>query len=118
MSGQTEILWGEEADTSNQSIWQEVSLGSLLTFGNGKVYPKEDGLVPIYGGNGILGYTSKSNYDGESIIIGRVGAYCGSVYFEKGPIWVSFELQNQPGTFVVLLDWRRFFSFRPLLGSS
>lgn len=35
----------------------------------------------------------------------------------KGPFWVSFELQNQPGTFVVLLDWRRFFSFRSLLGS-
>ena len=43
----------------------------------------------MYGGNGIFGYTSQSNYKGETIIIGRVGAYCGSVYFTDEPIWIS-----------------------------
>ncbi len=71
------------------SEWREVRLGDLLTFGNGKRKPSTEGDIPIYGGNGILGFTSDSNYQNETIIIGRVGAYCGSVYYETQPIWVS-----------------------------
>ncbi|WP_025209365.1 restriction endonuclease subunit S [Hippea sp. KM1] len=69
--------------------WKKVKLGEVLNFGNGKVRPKTMGNIPIYGGNGILGYCDKYNYEGETIIIGRVGAYCGSVYFEDRPIWIS-----------------------------
>lgn len=36
-----------------------------------------------------MGYASEFNYDGQTIVIGRVGAYCGTTYFEKQPIWVS-----------------------------
>lgn len=64
-------------------------LGDVIKFGNGKARPNSDGDYPIYGGNGILGYSAETNYDGETIIIGRVGAYCGSVYYENRPIWVS-----------------------------
>jgi len=64
-------------------------LGDVIKFGNGKARPNSDGNYPIYGGNGILGYTGETNYNGETIIIGRVGAYCGSVYYENKPIWVS-----------------------------
>ena len=56
---------------------------------NGKARPKNYGDYPIYGGNGILGYGNQYNCDSETIIVGRVGAYCGCVYYEKQPIWVS-----------------------------
>lgn len=69
--------------------WKEYKLGDVISLGNGKVRPKETGNIPIYGGNGILGYCNSSNYDGETVIIGRVGAYCGSVYYENRPIWIS-----------------------------
>ncbi len=69
--------------------WEEGTLDDLATFYNGKSRPKENGHIPIYGGNGILGYTDKFNYAGKSIIIGRVGAYCGSLYYENKEIWVS-----------------------------
>ena len=69
--------------------WEKDILSYFAEFFNGKARPKEEGSVPIYGGNGILGYTNKSNYSGKSIIIGRVGAYCGSLYFENKDIWVS-----------------------------
>ena len=69
--------------------WKKCKLGDVLEFGNGKVRPDSEGYIPVYGGNGILGYTDKFNYDGETIVIGRVGAYCGSVYYENKPIWVS-----------------------------
>ena len=69
--------------------WKEMKLQEMLDFGNGKVKPKNNGDIPIYGGNGILGYGGDANYTGETIIIGRVGAYCGAVYYENKPIWIS-----------------------------
>lgn len=69
--------------------WEMETLYHFADFFNGKARPNEQGTIPIYGGNGILGYTNKSNYSGKSIIIGRVGAYCGSLYYETKDIWVS-----------------------------
>ena len=66
--------------------WKKVKLGDIVTFKNGKERPTIIGNIPVYGGNGILGYTSEKNQDKETIIIGRVGAYCGSVYFENRPV--------------------------------
>ena len=39
-----------------------------------------EGNVPIYGSNGIIGYSNKATYCNK-IILGRVGAYCGSVAY-------------------------------------
>jgi type I restriction enzyme S subunit len=69
--------------------WKTNNLSFFADFFNGKARPNEEGKIPIYGGNGILGYANKSNYSGKSIIIGRVGAYCGSLYYENNEIWVS-----------------------------
>lgn len=71
------------------SEWSNVNLASLLSFGNGKSRPLDSGNIPVYGGNGIMSYVSQSNYDQETIIIGRVGAYCGATYYENKPIWIS-----------------------------
>ena len=64
------------------------TLDQLIDFRNGKAVKKSGGTVPIYGGNGILGYTDQSNYK-TNLIVGRVGAYCGSVHIEKHECWVS-----------------------------
>lgn len=77
----------EESEESSNTIF----LGDIAYFSNGKSRPEEvpNGSVPIYGGNGILGYTNQSNSNGPSIIIGRVGAYCGSLFIENKPVWIS-----------------------------
>jgi type I restriction enzyme, S subunit len=69
--------------------WKEGKLVDIMKLSNGKSRPNTVGLIPVYGGNGILDFTDQHNYEGESIIIGRVGAYCGSLYFENCKIWVS-----------------------------
>lgn len=69
--------------------WEEGTMEYFASFYNGKTRPKALGNIPVYGGNGILDYTTDFNYNGQSIIIGRVGAYCGSLYFQGGKIWVS-----------------------------
>jgi type I restriction enzyme S subunit len=63
-------------------------LSELIDFKNGKATRPDDGNIPIYGGNGVLGYSSEHNFS-DTLIIGRVGAYCGSVHIEKGKCWVS-----------------------------
>ena len=68
--------------------WQKVKLSNVINFKNGRKKPDKDGDIPIYGGNGILGYTNNYNNE-EVVVIGRVGAYCGSVYYEPGKCWIS-----------------------------
>lgn len=64
------------------------SIGTLVEFKNGRIAPKVFGKYPIYGGNGILGYCNEWNYE-NTLVIGRVGAYCGSIHIAKGKCWVS-----------------------------
>ena len=66
----------------------KIRLGDVIDFKNGKSIKKSDGNIPIYGGNGILGYTDKSNFS-HTIVVGRVGAYCGSIHVEENLCWVS-----------------------------
>lgn len=64
------------------------NLSEIICFSNGKSRPKTEGSIPVYGGNGILSYTDQTNAE-NAVLIGRVGAYCGSVYLEHGICWVS-----------------------------
>lgn len=63
-------------------------LEKIISFGNGKSRPSTTGNIPVYGGNGVLSYTDRSNTE-NAVLIGRVGAYCGSVYIEEHLCWVS-----------------------------
>ena len=60
----------------------------IIDFSNGKSRPDEFGSIPVYGGNGIMSYTNKTNAE-NCIAIGRVGAYCGSTYLCKSKCWIS-----------------------------
>ena len=63
-------------------------LSKYVEFKNGKKRPDNKGSIPVYGGNGILDYTDVSNMK-SGVVIGRVGAYCGSVFLVKDECWVS-----------------------------
>jgi type I restriction enzyme S subunit len=45
--------------------------------------------VPVYGGNGITGYTSEVLVDGPVVVVGRVGEYCGAVHLSDENCWVT-----------------------------
>ena len=49
----------------------------------------DGGKYPVYGGNGIAGYHSKYNVDKETLVIGRVGYYCGSTHITESYAWVT-----------------------------
>jgi len=52
----------------------------LFEWSSGKPIVPTSGSIPIYGSNGIVGYTNEKKYRNK-IILGRVGAYCGSVAY-------------------------------------
>ena len=69
--------------------FEETTLGNTLNFYNGKaIQPGGEGEYPVYGSNGIIGGSSEYRYE-NCIIIGRVGAYCGSVNYCRGRFWAS-----------------------------
>jgi type I restriction enzyme S subunit len=72
------------------SDWTVIKLEEVLHLRNGE-RPKisDGGDVPIFGANGIMGYTNDVLVDNEfTIVVGRVGA-SGQVHLGEGKIWVS-----------------------------
>lgn len=49
----------------------------------------EVGKYPVFGGNGLRGYTETYNFDGECAVIGRQGAYCGNVRYFSGKAYMT-----------------------------
>jgi type I restriction enzyme S subunit len=67
--------------------WEVVEIGDIFKFTSGKTKPKDtapkpsdDRTVPVFGGNGILGYSAERLLDKETLILGRVGEYCGCAH--------------------------------------
>ncbi len=68
--------------------WEVRSLGEIAILTSGKTKPKDAShvrsashSVPIYGANGLLGFTGAPLHRGNTIVIGRIGARCGAVRF-------------------------------------
>lgn len=47
------------------------------------------GRYPVYGGNGLRGYTDSFTHHGTRLLIGRQGALCGNVHLVGGQFWAS-----------------------------
>lgn len=71
--------------------WQETNLGQYIDFRNGKTSPERADSMPfpVYGSNGVIGKADTSNANENSIVIGRVGSFCGSLYYSKSKAWVT-----------------------------
>lgn len=71
------------------SHFKSTVLGNVLRFFNGKsIKPGGDGAYPVYGSNGLIGRSRKYTHQ-NGLIIGRVGAYCGSIEYCKTHFWAS-----------------------------
>ncbi len=77
--------------SSHGSEWRKSFLRDLLSFANGKSSPtRSDALShPVYGSNGVIGFSNHANADPNTIVIGRVGTYCGSLHYSDRMCWVT-----------------------------
>ena len=48
-----------------------------------------NGKYAVIGGNGVRGYTEKSNFKGQCVVVGRQGAYCGNVRYFDGEFYMT-----------------------------
>lgn len=72
---------------------------------------KDEGKYPVFGGNGLRGYTNIYNHDGLYALIGRQGALCGNMnisygkaYFTEHAVVVKGNKNNETRFLFCLLD--------------
>ena len=82
----------EEIPFDIPESWCWCRLGDIINIKSGDGLTSSQmkkGNIPVFGGNGITGYHNISNIHKESIVIGRVGFYCGSVHITPNEAWVT-----------------------------
>lgn len=80
------LLLPAEADN-----WPVRSLGDVVTLHYGKALParsRSGSGYDVFGSNGVVGQHDKALASGPSTIIGRKGAYAGSVHWAREDFWV------------------------------
>jgi restriction endonuclease S subunit len=99
IEGYQKIIYGAKAVVENYKLkididpeWEMVELGEVIKLSSGKgliAQNMNSGPYPVYGGNGINGYHNEYFLNEPTIVIGRVGAYCGSVHITKPKSWIT-----------------------------
>lgn len=73
--------------------WTILALKFLISMTSGDGITSDSiesqGEYPVYGGNGLRGYTDSYTHDGNFVLIGRQGALCGNVNYAAGKFWAS-----------------------------
>lgn len=73
--------------------WSEERVGGLCSMKSGEgitsksIYEMSD--FPVYGGNGLRGFTNSYTHDGEFTLVGRQGALCGNITRVRGKFYAS-----------------------------
>lgn len=87
-----DVCIDEEIPFDIPSGWEWCRLGNIIKISSGDGLTSKEmdgGSIPVYGGNGITGYHSRFNIDKETVVIGRVGYYCGSVHVTPAKAWIT-----------------------------
>ncbi|WP_411820231.1 restriction endonuclease subunit S [Hyphococcus formosus] len=82
----------EDWPFSKPTGWVFSRLGELIYIKSGDgltAANMREGDIPVYGGNGVNGYHDSSNTDRPTVVIGRVGYYCGSIHLTPTKAWVT-----------------------------
>jgi type I restriction enzyme S subunit len=82
----------EEIPFSLPSGWVWCRFGDLVRISSGDGLTTKQmiaGPIPVYGGNGITGYHNAYNVSQKTLVIGRVGFYCGSIHVTQTKAWVT-----------------------------
>jgi type I restriction enzyme S subunit len=67
-------------------------LGDLISVSSGEGLTQAQfihGPFPVYGGNGVNGYHKDFLVPSGTIVIGRVGVYCGAIHMTTQSAWVT-----------------------------
>ncbi len=83
------IFWSMFTKSSQAPL---MPLGDVISMSSGAGLTgkmQKGGSIPVYGGNGITGWHDVANVGADTVVIGRVGVYCGAVHRTDRPAWVT-----------------------------
>lgn len=99
IEGYQKIIDGAKAVVANYKPkidvdpdWEMLELSEIIKLSSGKGLTSAnmiEGTYPVYGGNGINGYHNEYFLEEPTIVIGRVGAYCGAVHITESKSWIT-----------------------------
>jgi type I restriction enzyme S subunit len=73
--------------------WLFCHLEDIIQISSGDALPShkmsKNGTIPVFGGNGITGYHDSGNVSKPTLVIGRVGFYCGSIHLTPKNAWIT-----------------------------
>lgn len=74
--------------------WKQVRLKDIAILKSGDSFTADElsddeENYPVYGGNGLRGYTEKYNKDGDYVLLGRQGALCGNINYAHGKFFAT-----------------------------
>ncbi|UZE92475.1 MAG: restriction endonuclease subunit S [Methanosarcinales archaeon] len=105
-----EFEYSEELDKEIPKGWDVVQISDIAKVTSGKRpsivqgNQSQDSPVPVYGGSGIMGYTSEPLFIVPILVTGRVGTL-GKLYRANPPSWPS------DNTLVVIVKDKFYFEF-------
>jgi type I restriction enzyme S subunit len=77
----------------NSKSWTTITGNQAFELSSGRFYPSKNlddkYAYPCYGGNGVTGRSKEYLIDYPTIVIGRVGAYCGNIHLTTGKAWIT-----------------------------
>ena len=83
----------EELPFEIPETWAWVRIGTILSVSSGDsltvAQMNSADSIPVYGGNGIAGTHDKWNVCHRTLVIGRVGYYCGATHITEPFAWVT-----------------------------
>ncbi len=79
------------------ATWPTVPIGELFKLKQGTyLKPEEMGEAqsvefsfPVYGANGVIGYSNRMMYSERTTLVSCRGANCGVVHFTVPNVWIS-----------------------------
>ena len=96
IGNQEPVCIADEVPFEIPESWEWARIGTVFSLQAGKNIQaaeihanKFEGSYPCYGGNGIRGYVSSANHQGDYPIIGRQGALCGNINRATGEFYAT-----------------------------
>jgi len=120
------MVWNEKLKREVPFDWDLRTIGEYANLSNGKGINKKllykTGEYPVYGSNGITGYTNEFLFNEAVIAIGRVGVNYGEVHYSLDPCWITdnaVTAQPKKGIYLWwLINTFRRIQFKAIAGGS
>lgn len=92
IDGAKQVVKNYKPSISINPDWEMVELGEVFKLSSGRFLPtksKIEGSFNVYGGNGINGTHNEYFLETPTLVIGRVGEYCGAVHITTEQSWAT-----------------------------